>query len=287
MALDWSTDGRDWPHGEYSRFVDVGPDRWHVQRMGEGAGILLLHGTGAATHSWDGLAPRLADQFDVLAMDLPGHGFTRMRRGFRPRLDQVGQAISELLAAEGFEPKIIIGHSAGAAIAMSMVLDRRVSPSRIISLNGALRPFEGAAGHMFPAMAKLMHYNPLTARMFAWSARDRARVEKLIRQTGSDVRDRQIEFYVRLMRDTDHVAGALAMMAFWDLAGLTKRVPDVNVPCLFLSGRQDRAVPPEDVKWLADAVNQGDFAILEGLGHLAHEEAPDRVLEAMVAKNAL
>lgn len=287
MALNWSQDGRDWPHAGFSRFVVTGGNRWHVQRMGEGDGILLLHGTGAATHSWSGLMPLLAQKHDVLAMDLPNHGFTQMRSGFRPRLETVGAALRDLMRAEDFKARTIIGHSAGAAIAMEMVLDDLARPECIVSINGALRPFEGAAGHMFPAMAKLMHYNPLTARAFAWSARDRSRVERLIRQTGSDVEDEQIDLYAHLMRSSDHVSGALAMMAFWDLAGLEKRLGHVTVPTLFLAGERDRAVPPEDARDLASKVKHGDFLILQGLGHLAHEEAPGRILEAMVAKNAL
>ena len=56
--------------------VARGPIRWHVQRMGAGPALLLLHGTGAATHSWRALAPLLAEHFTVVAPDLPGHGFT-------------------------------------------------------------------------------------------------------------------------------------------------------------------------------------------------------------------
>ena len=49
--LDWATDGRDWPNHAASRFVEAAGMRWHVQVMGSGPALLLLHGTGAATHS--------------------------------------------------------------------------------------------------------------------------------------------------------------------------------------------------------------------------------------------
>ena len=79
-ALDWDRDGRDWPHRHASQFVRAAGMRWHVQRMGLPAGTapaaLLLHGTGASTHSWRSLMPLLALHFDVLALDLPGHAFT-------------------------------------------------------------------------------------------------------------------------------------------------------------------------------------------------------------------
>ncbi len=58
--LIWGTDGRDWPHRDRSRFVEAGGLRWHIQRMGDGPALLLVHGTAAATHSWRDLAPLLA-----------------------------------------------------------------------------------------------------------------------------------------------------------------------------------------------------------------------------------
>ena len=48
------------------------PHRWHVQVLGEGPTVLLLHGAGGATHSWRGLAPLLATDHRVVMLDLPG-----------------------------------------------------------------------------------------------------------------------------------------------------------------------------------------------------------------------
>ena len=57
---DWEHDGRDWPNRTASRFVSAAGIVWHVQVAGEGPALLLLHGTGAATHSWAGVLPLLA-----------------------------------------------------------------------------------------------------------------------------------------------------------------------------------------------------------------------------------
>ena len=79
IALDWALENSTWPHAEISRFHQVGGLRWHVQQMGEGPPILLIHGTGASTHSWRDLAPLLAERFTVIAADLPGHGCVRFQ----------------------------------------------------------------------------------------------------------------------------------------------------------------------------------------------------------------
>ena len=76
--LSWERDGRDWPNRETSRFVRAGGIA--LACAGDGAArraaALLVHGTGAATHSWRALGPILAQRFRVVAPDLPGHGFT-------------------------------------------------------------------------------------------------------------------------------------------------------------------------------------------------------------------
>ena len=71
---------------------------WHVQRMGKGPGLLMLHGTGASTHSWELLEPLLARRFQVVAPDLPGHGFTTAKKA--PDLSLPGMARSVGALAE-------------------------------------------------------------------------------------------------------------------------------------------------------------------------------------------
>ena len=74
-GLVWSRDGADWPNRDASIFVEAAGIRWHVQRMGEGPPLLLIHGTGAATHSWRGLLPLLAQHFSC---DRAGFARTRL-----------------------------------------------------------------------------------------------------------------------------------------------------------------------------------------------------------------
>jgi magnesium chelatase accessory protein len=109
-ALQWERDGRDWPHREASRFVQTRRLRWHVQTMGRGPPLLLVHGTGAATHSWRGLAPLLAKRFMLVAPDLPGHGFTGMLPASGMSLTGVAAALDELLRVLDVQPRIAVGH---------------------------------------------------------------------------------------------------------------------------------------------------------------------------------
>ncbi len=285
-GLVWDRDGLDWPNRQASRFIEAAGLTWHIQQMGSGPAALLLHGTAAATHSWERIMPMLAERFAITAPDLPGHGFTKSIPSSEMSLDGIGAKLAALLKTLAVKPDLVIGHSAGAAIAARLALDGSIAPRLIISLNGALMPFPGAAGQLFPAMAKLLFLNPLTPQIFAWRARDIKAVERVIASTGSHLPLDGLALYHRLFRASGHVGAALAMMANWDLASLAKRLPDLPCPLVLLVGGNDRAVSPDQAFRLAKIIPGAKAELLRGLGHLMHEEEPRRVADVIFQADA-
>ncbi len=275
-SLDWQRDGADWPNRSASRFVDAGGLRWHVQTMGQGPVLLLLHGTGASTHSWRDLLPLLANDFTVLAPDLPGHGFTPIARGDGMSLPGMGGLVAELLAALQVEARFAVGHSAGAAILARMAFDRCIAPRALVSLNGAFLPFTGAL-RVFSPVAKFLASTSLAARIAATRARDPAAVRRLLASTGSTIGGAGTALWARLVRSPAHVAGALAMMAAWDLDAMPHELRALAVPMLLVVGGNDRTVPPEQADRVASLMQKARVVRLPGLGHLAHEEQPGLV----------
>jgi len=278
-GLDWQTDGADWPNRDYSGFVEAGGLTWHVQRMGSGPVALLIHGTGASTHSWRDLAPRLAQRFTVIAPDLPGHAFTGRPASRDLSLTNMSGLVCKLVEALDLRPEIVIGHSAGAAVALRMALDKCVSPAAIVSLNGALFPFSGVARHVFPPVARLMLLNPFTPRIFTAQAESPQRVERLIENTGSKIDDHGLALYKRLFCEPDHVLGALGMMANWDLKPLQDAMGEIDTPVVLIATEDDRAIPPSNSMRARDTLANAHVVYLRGLGHLAHEEAPEQIAE--------
>ena len=273
---DWEREGLGWPNRSASRFVDVAGVTWHVQDMGHGPAVMLVHGTGAATHSWRDLAPLLAADFRVVAMDLPGHGFTDPVPFFRLSLDGMAEAVAALLGTLEVAPVVVVGHSAGAAILVRMALDGRIRPRAIVSLNGAFMPFGGPLGPIASPLAKLLFLNPFAPRMFAWQT-DRRAAERLIGGTGSRLSPEGVELYARLARKPAHVGAALGMMAGWNLHGLVDQLPLLDVPLVLVVGAEDKAVRPEEAERIGALVPMARVERLEGLGHLAHEEDPERI----------
>lgn len=265
---------KDWPNRESSRFVRAGGFGWHVQVMGTGPVLLLLHGTAAATHSWRDLAPLLARRFTVVAPDLPGHGFTETPASRRMSPEGMAAALRDLLRVLNLVPELVAGHSAGAAVALRMALDGMIAPAGVVALNGALQPLEGVAGQIFAPLAKLLVGVPLLPGLFAWRAKDEAVVAKLLADTGSSIDAAGVGYYARLIQDRRHTGAALAMMARWDLKPLVANLPQLACPLLLVVGEGDRAVPPAVSERVAGLVPGARVVRMPGLGHLSHEEDP-------------
>lgn len=274
-ALAWDREGRIWPNREASEFVQCGRIRWHIQRMGEGPVILLLHGTGSSCHSWRDVLPELANKFTLIAPDLPGHAFTRAP-GAAMTLPGMAKALWELIDTLEVAPDMIVGHSAGAAIAFQM-LQERSAAIPVVGFNPALAPFPGLGAQVFPLMAKLLFVNPLVPRLFSGIARLRGDIAGFLqRSTSSQIDGVGLRCYETLLGNSVHCKGALEMMASWNLETLGQQLPKIKSPVLLVHSDGDVAVPLNSVEKAAKRLTQARLEILPDLGHLAHEERPEQ-----------
>jgi magnesium chelatase accessory protein len=278
----WARDGRDWPNRDASRFVRAGGLTFHVQVMGSGPALLLIHGTGASTHSWRDMLPLLAAHFTVVAPDIPGHGFSEAAPARLLSLPGMARSLTALVQALGLPPALAAGHSAGAAILARMCLEGGIAPRALISFNGALLPLGGMPGQVFAPLARLLVGLPGVPQLAAWRAGDPATVATLLRSTGSAVDPAGLEFYRRLFRSPAHAAGALGMMANWDLRPLLRDLPRLRTPLVVVVGSQDRTISPADGQRLATLVRGARLVTMPGLGHLAHEERPEQAVALLV-----
>ncbi len=280
----WARDGADWPNRAASRFVRAGALTWHIQIMGQGPALFMAHGTGAATHSWRDLAPALARHFTVYAPDLPGHGFTSVPAWHGLSLPCMARDLKHLLDALGVAPVLVVGHSAGAPILARMCLDGMIGPAGLVSLNGAFMPLQGPAGQFFAPLARFLVGLPVLPQLFAWRARtDPTVVEKLLAGTGSAPDGAGVEFYRRVVRNPDHAAAALRMMASWDLAPVVHDLPALIPELLLIVGENDRTIPPADAARVRALAHGPEIVTMAGLGHLAHEEQPEETARVIAA----
>ena len=289
-GLDWQRDGPTWPHAANSHFVESAGQRWHVQRWPaprpDAPTWLLLHGVGAATPSWRGLAPLLSQHVGLVVPDLPGHGFSGPAPAGRADMQAMAHSTSLLLQTLKVSVPTIVGHSAGAAIAVRMALQAEragtATPTSIVGLNAALLPLPGLAGRLFSPAAKLLALNPLVPHFVAWRIGDPAVLARLLNSTGSRLDDAGTALYRRLVESPAHEAGALAMMARWNLPALAADLPRLRTPLHLLVADADRTIPPADAQRVLTMLPGTTLHTLPGLGHLAHEEEPSTVADVLL-----
>ncbi|MCY4153250.1 MAG: alpha/beta fold hydrolase [Aestuariivita sp.] len=266
----------DWPFRDESQQVYCSPHRWHIYSAGEGQTLLLLHGAGSSLHTFGNLIPILNQHYRVVAVDLPGQGFTQIGARHRCGLASVAADLMSLCQQQEWEPTALIGHSAGAALALE--LSRAIEPTpKVVGINPALSNFRGMAGVLFPAIAKFLALTPGVTRFVAHSGNRTDRVASLLERTGSRLDAKSVGFYRQLFSSREHIDGTLLMMSQWPAGGLNTMWSTLATPTLFLAGKRDRTVPNTVAHMAAEKMPAATVIEMADLGHLAHEEDAARV----------
>lgn len=251
------------------------------------ATLILLHGTGGARHSWGPVLERLDPAVGVLIPDLPGHGATRCEGHSRHGLDDMAGELLDLLRAEGLDRiDCLAGHSAGAAVALSLALRDRTG-LRIGSLLGiapSLVPPPAIYTMMLgPLLAPLVG-SSLSVSATAALARSTGLVDRLLASTGSTIDVNQREAYRLLFGDAGHVRGAIHFMAATDLPRLLERLADLpthKIATGFLVADDDPWIPAHALlPILATRMPGAAVERLSG-GHMLPEATPQRVAAAI------
>ena len=273
----------NWPNNQYSINVETSFHEWHIQRLGKTGGkkILFIHGTGSSSHTWSDTVEFLLDEFEILLLDLPGHGFSKLPAPNQSSLQSIVQGSMELLEKISFCPDLIVGHSAGAAIAV-LLSEKIESKCKIFCINAAFGEFPGIAGVMFPIFAKIIAVLPYSSDILAGLSRNNERTEKLIANTGSKITNDKLEYYKVLFSEPNHVKGTLKLMAEWDLSKFLKDLKNFNSNIYFLVGNLDKTVPISISQKWSQILTKSQYNEIVGAGHLVHEEKPFEVSQTIV-----
>ncbi|MEE2773393.1 MAG: alpha/beta fold hydrolase BchO [Pseudomonadota bacterium] len=283
--MDWVLDAENWPYRENSQFVKVRPYNWHYQEFGGKSKpvALLLHGTGSSTHSWRLLVPHLLNKFRVIAVDLPGHGFTRFFDSNRCTIDNMAEDLSAFLENIKIRPNLIVGHSAGAALAMRLTLDKLSLKVKLVSINGVLdNYFQGLSAYFYPLLAKFLTISPFAISIMALLTKNFNQTRTILDFTGSQIDEEGFSYYKKLFSDAEHMKGTISMMSRWKLGRLENELSEIKNPVLFLIGENDKIVNPETAKKYHQRIQNSQIKRLANLGHLMHEEYPEKISEVIV-----
>ncbi len=271
QRLKTRLDAVNWPNRAHSRVVDAGGVAFHVQELGnvENPPMLFIHGTAASTHSFAPLMALLQNDYYCIAIDVPGHGFTPMPSGFVPTLPEMARVVLQLLTVLNISHVTGIGHSAGAAILIDMASRAPEAVGQIYAINAALEPMRGHA--FLSPLAKVLFVNPLVPQLFAWRAQFAGMTKIMLRATGTSLPEEQMRQYQVLLEDKDHVRGALAMMAAWELEPLENKLRNLKTPLTLIAADDDQFVPARVSKEATAKALNANFVTLPKGGHLVHE----------------
>ena len=271
-----------------SRFRDVNGLDVHYKTAGSGEPtMILLHGFGASLFSWRKVMEPLGALGSVIAFDRPAFGLTERplswKSGDNPYSPEAQvDLLLGLMDASGVETAVLVGNSAGGTVAVNAALMHPERFEALVLVDAAIYQGGGAPGWIRPLL-----YTPQVDRLGPLVARQiEARGDTLLEAAWHDPskltpEDRQ--GYRKPLR-VQHWDVAL-----WELTkashqpDLASRLSEITLPCLVISGDDDRIVPLESSVRLADELPSAELVVIPDCGHVPHEECPGPVLEAVQA----
>jgi len=175
------------------------------------------------------------------------------------------------------KPNVFVGHSIGAVIVLSLSNIYKGPLSSIVLINGALERFEGPAATIFPLMAKVFYASPLTKYWIRLFNSAENSLRKFLSISGSNLTSKNIDYYLQLMTDEDHVTGTLAFISSWSIGDIEKKLKKINVPTLFLAGMSDGIVNYKTSVRANKKAFNAKIKLFENEGHLIHEVSSAKV----------
>ncbi|WP_318014081.1 alpha/beta fold hydrolase [Mesorhizobium sp. BH1-1-5] len=245
------------------------PDGTGFIRAGSGAPVLLIHGVGMDAAIWQPQIAAMQDRFDVIAIDMLGHGASPLPPEDADLSDFAGQAI-RLLDHLGLDRVALIGHSMGALVAQEIALRAPARVGALVCLNAVFRrPPElaqavreraaalGGPGDPAAIAATIARWfgNPIPPALSDAAATARAALESV-----------DAEGYARTYR----------LFASADTAH-ADRLAYLTVPALFMTGSEDRNSTPAMSAAMARLAPSGQCVVLSGEKHMMTIASPQKV----------
>lgn len=265
------------------RLVQVDGLTWHYLQAGAGQPLVLVHGLLGHSFSWRQTLPALAREYEVFAVDLPGSG-----NSDRPPGDVFLRATSKrllrFLDALEISRCDMLGTSYGGAVA---IMAASLSPKRVERLILA-EPVNPWSSH--GKLLALFLSNSVIAPVLLRVAPHLGMLQDFYFQRlfgdTRRIRPGSLEGYMRPLLRSGILEHKLRLLRTWnrDLAELRSAIPQVqDIPTLLIWGDQDAAVSLSSAQELKRHFRDCRMLILEGIGHLPYEEAPDEFNRAVLA----
>ncbi len=257
--------------------VDVGGAQLALMRRGRGKPLVCLHAIAHGARDFEGLAQKLGDTFEIIAVDWPGHGFSPDDE-IAPSAEHYADVTMRLLDALKLEKPILLGNSIGGAAALIVAAARGEEIGGLVLCNaGGLRPIDGVARFAIGRMAAFFRAGELGRKWFGPAYR--FYYSRLVLPLAP------MEHCERIIAAGYELAPKLRQA--WEgfakpEADIRDLVAKVKCPILFAWAMADRLVPWSGSKTAAMTAKNGTAALLKG-GHSAFVEDADEFVRALRA----
>ena len=264
-----------------SDFIDVDGLLVHYRDQGPSSDplpLVLIHGTGASLHTWEGWVAELAKTRRVVSFDLPGFGLTGPSADGDYSDTRYVAFVRNLLSRLGVGRAIVGGNSLGGEIAWQLAL---ADPARVAGL-----VLVDAAGHDFVPESLPLGFRiariPVLREPMRWLLPRRA-IEASVTNVYGDPSRVSAELVDRYYELTLREGNRAALMQRMDqlAPGPVERLPEIKVPTLILWGGKDRLIPPRWGQAFQQAIPGSRLRVFDALGHVPHEEDPAATLAAL------
>lgn len=301
---DWGARDRRW-EGVESHWLDVDGLRVHTLRSdGSGTPQLLVHGLGGSATNWLEVVGELSADGPVVAVDLPGFGRTRPDEARQCRLGAQRVFLGRLLDALGWDRVTVHGNSMGGLLSVLLAASL---PDRVESLVLCSPALPGPVSPAAIASSSALRLAPFLSAGLGTRV-----LGQMWRRLDPDEVFRQTELTV--LADPDGLRDSLRQVAVenvalgqaldWRVPGFATAAADllkhlarrteidgavdaVRAPVLVVWGTEDRLVARAAMDRTTDGRPRWDRADLDGVGHAAMLESPDRYTTAARSWRAL
>ena len=262
-----------------SRFVPLQGMMVHVRDQGprdDPLPVVLLHGTSASLHTWEGWAAALGPTRRVITMDLPGFGLTGPDPEGDYRIARYVRFVTGLLDALGVQRCVIGGNSLGGEIAWNVALDAPQRVAALILVDAAGYAFESSSVPLGFRIARVPGLGRLAEHLLP-----RGLIAASVRNVYGDparVTDTLVERYYELASRAGNRRALGERFAQLIPGENAARIPQIAAPTLILWGARDRLIPPAYGERFARDIKGSRLVRFEGLGHVPQEEDPARTV---------
>lgn len=267
-----------------SDFIEVKGQLVHVRDEGPKSDpepVLLLHGTSASLHTWEGWAAALRTQRRVITVDLPGFGLTGPNATADYRGDTYARFALDVMDALKVPRFVVGGNSLGGEVAWRTALLAPQRVSKLILVDAGGPPFKPVSVPIAFTFARL----PVLNKVLDWILPRPLVLASLRSVYGNPdlVTPALVERYYELTLREGNRRALVQRFQQTVIGQDSERIAALKLPTLILWGGRDRLIPPETAQVFARAIAGSRVVMFDALGHVPHEEDPAQTIKPVLA----